>query len=45
MNRRLDVLQYRRERLTHELHAINAALFSLNQQMLRDQEYKQLSLQ
>ena len=44
ITRRLDLLQYRRERLTHELNAINSALLSLTQQIQQRQNYKQLTL-
>ncbi len=44
INRRLGILNYRRDRLVRELHAINAALFTLNQQKHRDTSCKQLSI-
>ncbi len=33
LKRRITVLNYRKEKLTNELSAINKALFSLNQQV------------
>ncbi len=44
MTRRLGLLRYRRERLTHELQAINSALSTLVKQMGKDPSYRQLSL-
>ena len=45
LNRRLGVLNYRKERLTNELQAINIAVVSLNEQMRRDIKYQQLTIE
>ena len=44
MKKRIGTLKYRRERLTHELNAINSALFELNKQILNNDSFKQLSI-
>tara|TARA_Y100001968_G_C18744942_1_gene430688 strand:+ start:31 stop:237 length:207 start_codon:yes stop_codon:yes gene_type:complete len=44
MKKRIGLLQYRKERLMHELNAINSALSSLNKQVSHHSTYKQLSI-
>ncbi len=44
IDRRIGVLNYRRERLEHELCSINAALEKLNKQLKTDTIERQLSL-
>ena len=44
MKRRFEELHYRRNRLEHELKAVNAALTNLNSQLQTCAAYKQLSM-
>ena len=44
IDRRIGVLNYRRDRLEHELNSINAALDKLNRQLNTDTQETQLSL-